>query len=541
MFRVLLLAGALLLPLQGFTQTLDTTRDTSVNEALREAYRLFQAGRYVGTRERLDRLSADLKARQVTDPAILGLLAYWSAITANRQVEYKEAIGFFQEAIRLDYRPKDLYYEYGQALYAMEKLPEARRAFAASLKRKYKPGVCLYYLGFISQTLHEDKQAVTFFRAIQLLPAAEQDDTLQPALVQVGDIYLAQAEKQPDSLKVVQSYVIPQYREALKVAPESLLANDIKSKITGLQQKYELVLFRMRNGRPTPVPPYFLRMAEDITWDSNPVYAAKETTNQQTRQSSLISKSEVFGRYTVFYKNIMSFSPELRMNYTRHLKRDENIFKNDNWLAAPALRSAFEHTLNRKEASFITDIDYSYSQRDRLARKAYLFNNRVTTVTVGERINGLIGTGDTTFRLRRRYYDSYDNTADSYTNGVGVEQVLPKASGHMLILTMNYDMTRVNNEAFDTNILFTRADLIFPAVWGFTPQAGFGLTITDPINDRDGRGLEKTWNPGGRLSRAFGKGWRLNLHADYMRNDSKDKENFAYEKTFFGSELEYVF
>lgn len=517
------------------------THDKHFDAGLKEAYASFQTGKYLKTKERLSKIDADLHSKGSSHKTLQGLLHYWRGVTANRLSEYSSAIKFFEDAISVDYRPKDIYYEYGQALYASDKLKPARKAFAESYKRGHKRGVSLYYMGFISQTLKDEKQASTFYNSIEQLPVAEQEGTLQPAKMQLGDIYLSKAEKRPDTIKVVEAYVIPYYKEALALDPDSGLAKDLQSKITELQQKYELVLYRMRNGRPTPVPPYFLRLAQDFTYDTNPVFAATETTNSEAKQGSLISKTESFGRYSFFYKNIMSFSPELRANYTRHLKRKAAIYRNDNWLLAPALRTAYEHTIAKKQGSLIGDIDYSYSNRDRDAKEKLEFNSRVTTFTVGERVVNLFGVGESTLRVRHRMFDSFTDSADSKTNGLSLEHVLPRPGGQVFIFNLGYDMTRVEDESFDTNTTFMRADVILPTWrWKLNPQFGFGLTLTDPINN-SGRGLEKTLNPSMRLSRPLGKGFRASLHADYMENQSKDKASFAYKKTFYGLEIEYVF
>ncbi|MFP5458327.1 MAG: tetratricopeptide repeat protein [Bacteriovoracia bacterium] len=542
--RLVLLFGAIVLPLQLLAQeaTLESVGGSrDFKKGLQRARDFFQDGKYGATRQSLNVLAETL-GKDKGNGTLMGLVAYWTGITANRQQEYADAIPAFEQAITLDYRPKDIYYEYGQALYAAEKLPAARNAFRESLKLGHKRAVSLYYIAFISQTLKDNKKAVTFYRAIQKLPPGEQDDTLQAAEMQIGDIYLEQAEKHPDAFKAVATYVIPQYQAALAMAPESALAADLRSKIIELQQKYELELFRMRNGRPTVIPPYFLRLAQDMTYDTNPVFAAEETTNSSAKQGSLVSKTEAFGRYTYYYKNIMSFSPELRMNNSRHLKREPEIYRNDNWVLAPALRTSYEHTLRKKPASFLVDYDYVYSNRDRDANEELKFNSRVQTVSVGERIVGLIGNGETTFRARLRSFDSFADASDSTTQGLALEHVAPSKTGHLWIFNLGYDRTSVDDSVFDTNTLFMRADVIFPAwrKWNITPQVGMGVTLTDPVNN-PARGNERTLNPSVRFSKPVWKRFRLSAHANYMQNDSDDKENFAYKKTFYGLELEYIF
>ncbi|MBY0516614.1 MAG: tetratricopeptide repeat protein [Bacteriovoracaceae bacterium] len=541
--RLLMLLGTLMVPFSLYAQleSSSASSDVKFETELKRARDFFGEGKYGATRSSLNALGETLKGGK-GNKTLIGLVAYWTGITANRQQEYSESIPMFEQALSVDYKPKDIYYEYGQALYAAEKLPEARNAFRESLKRGHKRAVCLYYIGFISQTLKDHKKAVTFYRAIQRLPKEEQDETIQASEMQIGDIYLEQAEKHPDAYRAIQTYVIPQYQRALEINSDSPLASDLRAKIIELQQKYELVLFRMRNGRPTSVPPYLMKLSEDIYLDTNPVFAAQETTNSSAKQSSLVSKTEAFGRYTFYHKNIMSISPEMKFNYTRHLKREAEIYRNDNWVLAPAIRSSYEHTWRKKPASFLVDYDYVYSNRDRNAAQELKFNSRVQTLSIGERIVGLISHGESTLRLRYRDFNSYSAQANSKTMGAAFEHIQPTQSGKMFIYNLGYDVTRVTNDAFDSNTLFMRADVILPAwkKWQITPQVGFGLTLTDPLNDTS-RGLEKTYNPSLRLSKPMWKKYNLSFHADYMQNDSKNLESFAYKKSMYGFELAYLF
>ena len=91
--------------------------------------------------------------------------------------------------------------------------------------------------------------------------------------------------------------------------------------------------------------------------------------------------------------------------------------------------------------------------------------------------------------------------------------------------------------------MILRGDLIlsqFRDAWAM-PSIGLALTSTDPINNRSSRGRELLINPSLRLSRTLGKSWRTNLKGDYQQNQSKDKESFAYKKTTYSIELEYLF
>lgn len=101
---------------------------------------------------------------------------------------------------------------------------------------------------------------------------------------------------------------------------------------------------------------------------------------------------------------------------------------------------------------------------------------------------------------------------------------------------------RVDTDAFNTNALTVRGDLIFARIrdW-FTPSLGLSTTLTDPINARAARGREILINPSLRVAKTFKKSWRANLKYDYQKNNSKDQENFAYKKSIFALEVEYLF
>jgi hypothetical protein len=88
------------------------------------------------------------------------------------------------------------------------------------LKKKFKRGVSLYYIAFISKELGQNNRASTFFRAIGKLDKSEASEVIQAAEMQIGDIYLEQVEKRIDAFRAVETYVIPQYERALALNPD---------------------------------------------------------------------------------------------------------------------------------------------------------------------------------------------------------------------------------------------------------------------------------------------------------------------------------
>lgn len=506
----------------------------------KKAAALFAEGKYQATVEELTSIEEALQKEKAPPKATLGLVAYWKGISYNRLQDFPAAISQFDKSLTLGFEPLDINYEYGQALFASEKPSEARIQFRESLRKKFKRAVSLYYIAYLSKELGEKKKAVTFYKAIEKLSAEEAAEVRQAAETQIGDIYLDQVEKHSDAFRAVETYVIPQYQKALDLDKDSALVPQIKEKITQLQQKYDLILFKLRNGRPTLIPPYFLRISEEFGQDTNVTFAPTETTVSKSRQASLYSKSDFIGRYTFYYKNYISVAPEFRTNYTRYFHRVPEIYRNDNYLLAPALRTSYEHSLWKKPAATLVDFDYNYAERDVHSNQRLNFSSRSNTVMLGERLN-YFDWGESIFRLRYRTFESYLSTNNSHTTSLVWEQVKTLKTNTLLFFG-SYDMTRVKNNVYDTNSLTLRADLIMSRIGElFTPSFGLGITSTDPIHNRSGRGRELLINPSGRLSKTFGKNWRGNLKLDYQNNQSKDKTNFAYKKTIYAFELEYLF
>jgi tetratricopeptide (TPR) repeat protein len=204
----------------------------SEDGALKNAMVLYSEGKYQSTITELTDVEEKFKDKM--DRQRLGLISYWRGICHNRLQNFSEAIKNFDRALGYEYSPQDIHYEYGQALYASEKLAEARIQFKESLKKKFKRGVSLYYIGFLSKELGEANKAYTFFRAVEKLGEEEKADVLQASQMQLGDLYLEQAEKGAEAFKMVESVVIPQYEKARDLNPESPLGSMLSDKIQKL-------------------------------------------------------------------------------------------------------------------------------------------------------------------------------------------------------------------------------------------------------------------------------------------------------------------
>ncbi len=507
----------------------------SKDSLFKEASNQFSSGKYEATITELNNLEFTSSMSKTSK----GLIFYWKAICYNRLQDFSEAIKNFDKALGLEYSPVDLNYEYGQALFAAEKLSEARLQFRESLKKKFKRAVSLYYIAYISKEMGEKKKAITFYQAIKKIDASESMEIRQAAEMQIGDIYLEQAEKNSDALRTIENYVIPQYQIAYEVDKNSPLAPLIQEKILKLQNKYDLILFKLRNGRPTEIPPYFMRLALEYGIDSNVTFSPTQQEIAESKKNSGYTRTDAMGKFTFYPSNFISIAPEFRFNYIRYINRIPEIYRNDNYVLAPAIRTTYEHTWNNKAASVLFDYDYNDAKRDVNEEQKLKFAFRSHTLMLGERFNFFRG-GDSTIRLKRRFFDSYLDTSDSKTLSIIFEQNISMTSKTLAIYS-SYDVTKVKSSSYDTNGLMIRTDLIMGMYkdW-FSPSLGIAVTRIDPINNSD-RGIEYLINPSFRLSRVIKKNLHGNLKFDYSRYISDDKDNFDYKKYISGFELEYIF
>lgn len=537
------LAWMLILSLSIFAHAQDNSAELEAagsSSIYSNVYRFYQDGKYQSVVDELKLIEESFKTQNETNQQSLGLVSYWKGICLNRLQNFSEAASSFETAIKLGYAPADIHYEYGQSLFAAEKLVEARLQFRESLKRKFKRGVSLYYIAYISKELGEIKKAFTFYRMIDKLDDAEAKEVKQAAEMQIGDLYLEQTEKRSDAFRTVETTVIPQYRKAIAVDPDSPLSKILVDKIVKIQRKYDLIMFQLSNGRPTIVPPYFLRLGLEVGQDSNVTFSPAETTISKSKQASLFARTDFLARYTYYPNDSMSIAPEFRFSRTHYFNREPEIFRNDNFLLAPAVRTSFEHVLWKKPAALLFDYDYNETRRDVDANEEFKFNSRSHTLMVGERFNYFSG-GESIVRVRYRMLDSYLSSSDSNSTSFVYEQIKSLGLNTALFFFM-YDRLRVDDASFDTNSFTFRSDFIFSRVrYWFTPSVGLSLTSTDPINNRSERGRELLINPSARVSKTFMKNWRANLKYDYQKNNSKDVNNFAFTKSIYSFELEYLF
>jgi tetratricopeptide (TPR) repeat protein len=472
---------------------------------------------------------------------LLGLIAYWKAITYKNLHNYPAALDNFRMALALKYKSKDIYYEYAQALYTSEQLTKAIRTFRISAKKGFKSAVSWYYVAYIYQSQKDYKKAIEAYKKVEASKDADKKDVLQPAMMQLGDIYYLLAKQRVRAVETMEKLVIPQYQKALAVNKASKQAQDIRTKIKEIQRIFDLIMFKLRNGRSTVYPPYFARLNQNISYDDNVSFSPDDSTSLTTTDTaSIISTTSFTGKYTFYVGNYMSFAPEVRGSYTYHLNRDtSDIYSNDSYNMSFAVRSAYEYSLLKKPASILFDYEYSYNARDFNAVESPEYFNSTHTLMVGKRLN-LINRGESIVRYKFKMAADYDDVSSTTHTGV-YEQVWGMALGQTLLFLNNINLLRSDDTSNDSNSYTFRVDYIFGSLKNYgSPSLAFSSTITQLVEDDNARGTEITINPSFKFAKKINKNTRLTFNFSYTSNSS-DNDDYTYTKSVYGFDYEYIF
>jgi tetratricopeptide (TPR) repeat protein len=516
-------------------------KKVSSKQLISNVFTQFQAGKYDEVISVLGKLQERIKPGSKQATKIQGLIYYWQAKSLAKMNDFEEAEKYFIKALELKYIAKDSYYEYGQVLYVASKYKRARIAFKKSVKRKYKVGVSLYYIAFISQELKDYKKAVSFYKLIEKLPADEKKDVMQAARMQVGDVYLKQIERQRDPFKGVKKYVIPQYEKALAYDEGSKLADEIRSKIINLQKKYEIILFKMRNGKPTARPPFYVKanmlygMNDNVTSTSEDDKSALETKDYTSAYYQL----GFFSRYSFYPNSIFSYAPEFSAQMTKYSSDSTKILPYNKYFIKTALKMNYEHIYSKNPATFYMDFDYTYNADDGDADEEFAASNNTVGATFSEELQ-LWKSNPSTFRFRYEQVTAEEETSSNSSISLTYEQIM--IFKHLtLFMYNNYNSsTYAKADTSNANTLTTRLDFIFPTFYKlFNPTLYTSYTSTAYTNDSD-KGTPALTSFGINLNRPVGENLYLTL--DYgLSTQVADQDTDNYKQQLITLNLDLIY
>lgn len=500
----------------------------------KDIFKLYKKGNYLKAIKDLDELQKF--------PAYRGRAFYWKGISYSKLQKYKKAAQNFKKAEQFGGYPKDLFYEYGQALYGMNDLKGASKYFQKSVAKNYRVPFSLYYVAFSNQTLEDYDTAFKFYNLLENEPTASKK-LKQGAKYQKGKIILDQVGERKDHKFLIKSKVIPQYSDAIKFSPKTAMGKDINRDIKDIKKKFDLYE-RMKNGAKIPDKKWSLRFNQIVEFDSNVYLQATDAAPVVQNKDSLILESQVFGKYKYPIRKKFYIKPELKFTWKKHTDRDTaDIYKNDAYSILPAIRNSYEHKLFNKKSSFLFDLEYSYNERDVNSTKELVFDNRSWTLVFGEKFD-LFPQGGTTVKVKRKEFLSNTLTSNSRTLTVNALQIFKLPGGKLLIGTVNMDFANsYNNKTNSTNAYLLRGDFSWSKIYEkYDFDASLAITFTDTRAQSTTRGLEKSFNPTFSLSRKFlNKLIEVQATYDLTSKYSRDKVNYDYTKHVFSVDLEASF
>ncbi len=503
-------------------------------EALVTAFGHFKEGTYIHALEDLE------KIKNERDPLVLGNKEYLKGIIYNRLLRYEEAIDAFYSAKKYGFSIEDFHYELGQAHYANNDLFKARDNFTISYKAGFNKTISLYYMAHITQILEEFKKAKEYYTLLLKITEKEDDPKMsQIAHFQLSECLLSMAEKRNDPESLVVKYVIPHLKKSEATLPNSTLAKDIRTRIAEIEKRFFLNPNVMKNGKMLPEKRLRAKFRHEVRYDSNITLATDIPTAQSLEKETFIHESNFTLAYLLSHSGSFTHTPELRIRNVYNTERqDSTVYLNDTTNITASLDNTYEHQLFGQQASTLFNINHSYIERDRLAKKEKIFFSRATQVYIGEQFRWF-NFGPTSIKLKYKDYKAYDKTLHNKTSSISFEQIKSLPSGNMLLILGQYDyIDRYESPNNTTANYLLRFDYLTPNIWNrFTMNTSLSTSFLDTKAQSGTRGLEKTITPSVEFRRNIGKHISTNLGFDFTRNISKDKQNYDYTKHVIRFEL----
>lgn len=502
-------------------------------ETIEDFYRAFKASKYSEAQKLIEKITFDPN-KENTKHYLLGL-------THSRLQEFDKAISEFEKAKSLGNDAQDLHYELGQAYYAASDLRKARQSFEKSVELNFNKANSLYYIGHISQTLEEYDKSKNAFTLI-IKDKTNEDKIVQIARFQLAETLLSMARDKKNTSTLVDRYVIPLLKQAYQTETTTAVAQEIQVRIQELLNEFKLDPDMMVNGRKISNKRHSLTLGQKLKFDNNVTLANDQTTVLQSKKESYIFETEAYARKDFVFKKRFIISPDARFTFTQYTdSKNSSVYQNNSYLLTTALKSKTEHTLFQRPASFLFDIDRTYTARDKLQEKKRTKYATSLTYTFGEKFK-FFNIGDTTIKFKFKDYEAYLNTLNNKTKSLSVDQTWFTSKKHLMIFLFSMDLVdNYNATTNSTNSYLARIDYLIPEI---IPQYTLGLalstTFLDTKEQKSSRGIEKTYSPSVDISRDLSNKLKVGFNYEYTNNSSKS-DTYKYTKSVFTTEVKYSF
>ncbi len=510
---------------------------------LANAFKHFKTGSYNEAIEQLDKIKSGNRK-------LMGTKFYLKGMCYNRSQRFDLAMEAFKMAIKNQNDTKDLYYEYGQALFANSELELGRKAFRKSAKLNYKAPMSYYYVAHISQILEEHQVAKNYYLLLlkhqRKMPKSERDLKLaQIAQFQLSEslMNLAEAKNPLTAGDAAEEKIIPLMEKAIKIIPKAPIVADIEKRIKDIRKKYYLDPDLMKNGKVLKRPRWALTFSQEAAYDSNITLSTNEIVSAATQADSFIHYTTLSGSYTGQLASRYILKPNLKIKNTIHGDRNNSaVYKNDAYNISGGIKTSREHTLFGNKASLIFDVDYSYIAQDPDLDKNNKFFSRATTFTFGEKFK-FFSAGNTSIKIKYKDYYGYLETLHKRTKTLAMDQLIITKSGKLFIFLFSGDFAdNYNNVTQSVDTYLFRCDWLAPNFWPkYTLNIAMAVTITDTKLQKITRGTEKTYNPSIKVTKNVNDHMAFTVGYSFTKNDSLDTSSYAYTKHVTNFELKYDF
>ena len=465
--------------------------------------------------------------------------SYHLALCYARLQAFDKAIPLFEKAIEEKSLKKDLFYEYGQALYAANELTKARNAFETSAQMNFNPAPSLYYVGHISQILEDYKRAYkTYDKIIKQYPEDKKIKQISQ-FQQAETILFLMKDKNATN---VGKHVLPLLKEGQNTDPTTSVAKDIDRRYHELLVEYQLDPDLLTNGRRISSRRWDATVSQRIKFDDNVTLSNFENNITQTKKESFLFDTEVYYKETFLLDKMFIIAPEARFTFTQYGDQtNSDVFQNDTYIFNFALKNKYEHKAFTRPASLIFDIDYTKTGKDSNKKHKRDPYSQAINFTLGESFT-YFSAGDSTIKFKRKSYTGTDASINNYTYEMSVDQTLALSNQNLLIFMVNASMVdNYNNKTMNTNSILARIDYIIPEIFlHHTLDVALGETVTDTKLQNATRGTETSLNPSLDLSREINQNTKISANVDVTFNKSKSSD-YTYQKNVISMEFKYVF
>ncbi|MBL6989447.1 MAG: hypothetical protein ISR65_06700, partial [Bacteriovoracaceae bacterium] len=454
-----------------------------------------------------------------------------------RQFEFEKAAATFKRIIKQSNPPKDLFYEYGQALYALNELDQARTQFNKSAKARFKIPASLYYMGYISQLLEEYPKAKKYYRQIIKVEKSDKN-ILQITYLKAAEVNLEMIRNRKNERLYVAKYVMPLLKKSYKLDPTSVAATDIDKLKRELQYRYRLMPNMLANGKMLPENPFSFSFNQQAKYSDNVVLIDDEQT-WSSEAGSLILDSNLFMSYRYLFMQKFVLTPDVNIKYIHHLNRDNPyVISNDQLSVTTGLATRYEYTLFKKQTSTSLNVSFDYTLKDYDSISSKRFYSNSLNISVAQKIK-YFKFGNTKLTVENRMYTSYNQELSSNTIGIAVGQFVLLENNDLVTLELAGDFATVEDDIYSTNVFQLKFSYTIPKLfWGFDFRAGHNFTYTDTLLQSDTKGNENTLNPYVSISKTLLKNVYTTFNYDFTMNNAEEGQ---FSRHILSVDLRYSF